>query len=76
MFLRSGGTILSVVNGARRYSADLEQGGLEIPCRLIFRGITNESIEKVKGKEPKECCEAVAQSLLSKEETIHRPVQS
>ena len=24
MFLRSGGTIVSVVNGARRYSADLE----------------------------------------------------
>jgi len=64
MFLCSGGTIVvSVVNVARRYSADLEQGGLEIPCRLIFRGITNESIEKVEGKlkrAPKECCEAVA----------------
>ena len=45
MFLRFGGTIESVVNGARRYSADLEQGGLEIPCSLIFRGTTNESIE-------------------------------
>jgi len=68
MLLRSGGTIVSVVNGARRYSADLEQGGLEIPCRLIFRGITNESIEKVKSKlkrAPKECCEAVAQSESS-----------
>jgi len=28
MFLHSGGAIVSVVNGARRYSADLEQGGL------------------------------------------------
>ena len=69
MFLRSGGTIVLVVNGARRYSADLEQGGLEIPCSLIFRGITNKSIEKIKGKlnkEPKECCEAVVQSENSK----------
>ena len=59
MFIHPGGTIVSVVNGARRYS---EQGGLEIPCSLIFRGLTNESIEKVKGKlkkAPKECCEAV-----------------
>ena len=50
MFLHFGGTIESAVNGARRYSADLEQGGLEIPCSLIFRGTTNESIEKVKEK--------------------------
>jgi len=47
MFIRSGGNIVSVVNGARRYLADLEQGGLEIHCRLIFRGITNKNIEKV-----------------------------
>ena len=64
MFIHSGGTIVSVVNGARCYSVDLEQGGLEILCSLIFRGLTNESIEKVKGKlkkAPKECCEAVVQ---------------
>ena len=28
IFLHSGGTIVSVVNGARRYSADLEQDSL------------------------------------------------
>ena len=26
-----------MVNGSRRYSADLPQGGLEIPCILTFR---------------------------------------
>ena len=30
----------------RRYSADLVQGGLEIPCKLVFRGIAKD-IEKV-----------------------------
>ena len=72
MFLHFGGTIESVVNGARRYSADLEQGGLEIPCSLIFRGTTNESIEKVKEKlkkAPKECSEAVVQSENSEGST-------
>ena len=52
------------MNGARCYSADLEQGGLEISvCPLIFRG-TSEYIEKIKGKlkkAPKECCETVIQ---------------
>jgi len=36
-FIRSAGIIISVVNRARRYSVDLEQGGLEIPCCLIFK---------------------------------------
>ena len=36
VFIRRGGTIRCIVNGNRRYSADLIQGGLEIPCLLIF----------------------------------------
>ena len=36
IFIRHGGTIICVVNGACRYSADLPQGGLEIPCVLKF----------------------------------------
>ena len=37
--LRRGGTITCQVTGTRRYSANrLPQGGLEIPCQLIFRG--------------------------------------
>ena len=36
IFIRHGGTIISRVNGTRRYSADISQGGLEIPCVLTF----------------------------------------
>ena len=36
VFLRRGGVIHCIVTGARRYSADLVQGGLEIPCILRF----------------------------------------
>lgn len=32
LFLRRGGSIMSTVTGRRRYSSDLSQGGLEIPC--------------------------------------------
>lgn len=38
LFLGKGGSIRAVVAGKRRYSADLPQGGLEIPCRLTFTG--------------------------------------
>lgn len=37
LFLRRGGTIHCIVSGSRRYSADLPQGGLEIPCNLKFK---------------------------------------
>ena len=35
LFLRRGGSISCVVSGARRYSSDLPQGGLEVPCKLL-----------------------------------------
>ena len=38
MFIDQGGDITCVVTGNRRYSSDLVQGGLEIPCSIIFRG--------------------------------------
>uniref|UniRef100_A0A1X7UN36 HIRAN domain-containing protein n=1 Tax=Amphimedon queenslandica TaxID=400682 RepID=A0A1X7UN36_AMPQE len=38
LFLRRGGTITCKVSGRRRYSADLLQGGVEIPCCLMFSG--------------------------------------
>ena len=49
VFIRRGGTIICIVNGNRRYSTDLIQGGLEIPCLLIF-GSKNGS-EALKTKE-------------------------
>ena len=36
-FLRSG-SITCIITGTRRYSRDLVQGGLEVPCTLIFKG--------------------------------------
>ena len=41
LFLRSGGRITCTVTGRRKYSNDLEQGGLEIPCRVTFSGQRN-----------------------------------
>ena len=38
MFLRHGGTINCRVTASRRYSRDLPQGGLEVPCVLTFQG--------------------------------------
>ena len=37
LFLRRGGAILCTVTGGRKYSVDLPQGGLEIPCILLFK---------------------------------------
>ena len=37
LFLRNSGTIHCEVTG-RRYSRSIPQGGLEIPCRLVFEG--------------------------------------
>lgn len=48
LFLRRGGSIDCTVTGRRRYSADLPQGGLEIPCTLLFKAKAKE-IKKLKG---------------------------
>jgi len=37
IFIRRGGAIVCIVTGPRQYSSDLPQGGLEVPCRYIFR---------------------------------------
>lgn len=38
IFIRRGGSIACQVTGPRRYSRDLSQGGVEIPCKLTFVG--------------------------------------
>ena len=38
LFLRRGGFIKATVTGPRRYSQDLPQGGLELPCTYRFTG--------------------------------------
>ena len=46
LFLRRNGTISCKVTGTRCKSSDLPQGGLEIPCKLIFAGASRD-ISKV-----------------------------
>lgn len=46
LFIRRGGIIKCEVTGSRRYSYDLIQGGLEIPCDLLFEG-GEEDIKKL-----------------------------
>ena len=36
LFLHQGGQIVCCVTGSRHYSHDLLQGGVEIPCILVF----------------------------------------
>ena len=47
LFLRRSGSIMCPVTGSRQYSEDLLQGGLEIPCVLIFTG-ESDQINKVR----------------------------
>lgn len=47
LFLERGGTINCRITGARRYSFDLPQGGVEVPCFLLFFG-SEKDIVKVK----------------------------
>ena len=48
LFIRRGGSITCRPTGRRRYSSDLPQGGLEIPCLLLFKGQTKEIKKLVK----------------------------
>ena len=48
LFLSRGRSITcGTVTGIRKYSDDLLQGSLEVPCQLIFRG-DEPAVEKVK----------------------------
>ena len=46
LFLKKGGTILCVVTGPCQYSRDLEQGGLNVPCKLVFSGSVKEDFKR------------------------------
>ena len=60
MFLRNSGTICCEITGERRYSQGIPQGGLEIPCCLIFEGskkyveMSQKKLEKVQNMKAKE----------------------
>ena len=53
VFIRRGGVICCIVNGDRRYSRHLPQGGMEVPCRLVFSG-EEKDLNKV-GKHLSDC---------------------
>ena len=46
IFIRRGGKIYCTAADSRRYSADLEQGGMEIPCTLTFKTTDKHENEK------------------------------
>ena len=46
IFIRRGGEICCTVTNSRRYSADLAQGGMEIPCTLTFKITDKHESEK------------------------------
>ena len=52
VFLQRGGYITCRINGSRRYSEDLQQGGLEVPCLLTFHGITKDVTKAEKLAKP------------------------
>ena len=47
IFIRRGGEICCTVTNLRRYSADLAQGGMEIPCTLTFKITDKHESEKL-----------------------------
>ena len=47
-FIRRGGSIFCRVTESSRYSMDLPQGGLEVPCVLTFRMSNTKDVEKAK----------------------------
>ena len=53
LFLRRGNSITCRVTGHRRYSADLPQGGLEVPCILHFEGEVKDIAKLKKFVKPK-----------------------
>ena len=68
LFLRRNGVITCEVIGGRHYSNDLPQGGLEIPCKLVFSG-KESSIDKVQK-------EALASGLLTSCSSDSAPQQN
>ena len=54
VFLRRGGAISCIVTGTRRYSYDLTQGGMEIPCQLKFTGDDTQKIKRLLEEDQKD----------------------
>ena len=59
-FFQRGGEITATVTGHRRYSSDLVQGGLEIPCNLRFHREDKEILKLKKVRKLKKCLHQLA----------------
>ena len=54
LFLGKGGTISCVVINLHQYSRDLEKGGVNVPCKLIFSGpVKKDFMQSLLQKAPK-----------------------
>ena len=47
-FVKHAGKIRCEITGSKRYSSNLEQGGLEIPAKIIFQNSNEKIIEEMK----------------------------
>ena len=73
LFLRRGGAIRCTVTGARRYSADLQQGGFEIPCILKFEsGTDSEKTRYLLDKTKKLVSSALPKDKRPSEQVVHK----
>ena len=73
LFLRRGGSITCQVTGGRRYSGDLVQGGLEVPCALRFEG-DDKRIAKAKKLIESALTTETVDLLASKKRKIDSPL--
>jgi len=64
IFIRRGGEIICRVTGTRRYSSDLPQGGMEIPCILLFRSSTQKECDKAEHFLKSSCSATAAKSVV------------
>ena len=47
VFIRKGGVITCIISGHRQHSSYLEQGGLDVPCKLQFQVDNQTTIDKL-----------------------------
>ena len=47
VFIRKGGVITCIISGHRQYSLELEQGSLDMPCKLQFQVDNQTTIDKL-----------------------------
>ena len=49
-FVKNAGEIRYEITGSKRYSSNLEQGGLDIPTKITFQNSNERIIEEMKKK--------------------------